>query len=108
MNRYARYGTVIEDSEFGSVQLGLPFGLDVQYNPNRFITHRVAYEESGRPDILAWLYLDDPYKWEHIMLYNDLDDPLTAIDAGVDLLIPTELPPNRSIRAFAYLGTDTP
>lgn len=105
MRRYKKFGTVIDTEEFGKVQLGLPFGMDILFGP-RIVEYTISMEEEGRPDLVAWKVLGEFNSWELICDRNGIDDPLMQFNAGKKIVIPMDPVSDRDIRALTYQGTE--
>jgi hypothetical protein len=100
MGRYADYSQLIP-SDNGPVRSGLSF-VDYLYD-GRIIYHTVESQEDGRPDLIAYRYLNDPHLYWVVLLFNQIGDPLSIVP-GMDLAIPIDPVVNRSVRAFTYPG----
>ena len=105
--RYNDFAQIIETEEHGPIQSPLPF-VEILYRGD-FIYHTVAYEQTGRLDILAYIYdeIGDPYLDWIIAEFNDIIDELTEVIPGKDLRIPlTRLNYEQDIRPFTYIGVE--
>lgn len=83
---------------------GLPF-LDLLYD-GRVVFHKVANNEQGRLDLIAFKYLQDSSLWFYIALYNNVIDPIGGVTTGMDLAIPIDVITANEVRPFTYLNHD--
>lgn len=79
---------ILKDIDTNESLLSMREDIEIPVRPDD-VYHRVQSHEVGRLDMIAHQYYKNPLLWWIIAIANDIYDPITPIDIGTILRIPS-------------------